>query len=129
MKKIYLILSVFVLLSLAAVMAVGPSLEASRGKAVPTNSSIPANVLVIFKNSCMTCHGEGGKGMAMSLVNFSDWDNYPAKKQAKKAKAICNNITSGAMPPASVRTANPDKVPTAAQTEIICNWANSLNTP
>ena len=127
MKKIHFILLVMFVLSVAAILVISPSNALSQKKISQTSYSIPDNVMDIFRNSCMGCHAEGGNGMAMSMVNFTIWDTYSLKKQAKKAKAICNAITKGAMPPLSVRDATPNKVPTSEQTDIICKWANSLN--
>ncbi len=93
-----------------------------------TTSVIPEDLQVIFKNSCMDCHATGGKGMAMAKVNFSDWDNYPAKKQVKKAAKICKIISKGAMPPKSYVEKNPEAIPTASQKEMICKWSKSLVT-
>src|SRR4030066_138609 len=88
--------------------------------------SIPGDLQPIFKKSCMDCHATGGSHMAMSMLNFSDWDNYEAGKQAKKAAAICSELSKEAMPPKSFRKANPDAIPTASQTEKICKWSQSL---
>ena len=66
--------------------------------------------------------------MAMSIVNFSEWNNYSAEKQAKKASAICNVITKGSMPPKGYLTSHPVAAVTDAQKELICNWSKSLQT-
>jgi hypothetical protein len=127
MKKVHYALVTVFFISIAAFLVISPSKAVSQKKISQSGYSIPDNVMGIFRNSCIGCHGEGGNGMAMSMLNFSTWDTYSVKKQAKKASAICNEITKGAMPPASVRDANPGKIPTAAQLEIVCKWANSLN--
>jgi mono/diheme cytochrome c family protein len=91
-----------------------------------TSVSIPENVHLIFKNSCMGCHATDGKKLAMTKLDFSKWDQYKPKKQAKKATAICEMVTKGSMPPKSFRESHPDKVPTAAQIEEICKWSGTL---
>ena len=93
---------------------------------VTATQSIPDDVMVAVKNSCMACHATGGKSMAMAKVNFSEWDTYPAAKQAKKAEAICNVITKGTMPPKSFKASHPDAVLTDAQKDMICKWSKSL---
>lgn len=98
------------------------------GKSTPVSSAMPDNVKAVLKNSCMACHGTDGKKMAMSMVNFSEWDNYSPEKQAKKASAVCNVITKGSMPPKGYRSANPGAVLTDAQKEMICTWSKSLQT-
>ena len=84
--------------------------------------SIPDDVSQILKKSCASCHNAGG-GMAASVWSLSSFDQYSAKKQAKKAKAICKAISNGSMPPSSVE---PDRRPTKDQTDMICKWSASL---
>jgi hypothetical protein len=74
----------------------------------------------------MSCHATGGRNLAMTKLNFSDWDNYEPGKQVKKAAAICKRITKGTMPPKSFRVSNPDAIPTASQKEMICTWSGTL---
>lgn len=88
--------------------------------------AIPDDVNAILKASCMDCHATGGKGMAMSKVNFSEWDNYDPSKQAKKAEAICNVVTKGTMPPKSYKESHPQAVLTDEQKELICKWSEGL---
>jgi cytochrome c5 len=127
MKKntFFLVVPVMLILFTCAVSSPKNQVNEKGATTVATNA-IPDDLKVIFKNSCMDCHATGGKGMAMSKVNFSDWDNYPADKQAKKAEAICKIITKGSMPPKSYGENNPDAIPTAAQKEMICKWSKSL---
>lgn len=127
MKKICLFLAAPVMLIIFTCAVSSSNNQASeKGATTVTTNPIPDDLKVIFKNSCMDCHAAGGKGMAMSKVNFSEWDNYPADKQAKKAEAICKIITKGGMPPKSYKENNPDAVLTAAQIEMICKWSKTL---
>jgi hypothetical protein len=79
------------LISLAiATLAVGCLLVFSSAKAFDVKMArhaagvgIPDDVMKVFQNSCMKCHATGGSGMAAAMVNFSVWDTYSAKKQAK----------------------------------------------
>ncbi len=125
MKKIQTVFLVVIVLSLSAIMLIQPSTAVSQ-KQVKMTNPIPDNVKEILKNSCSSCHDTGGKDLAMMAWKLSDWETYSSKKQARKAKAMCNAITSGKMPPSSEKTATPGKVPTAAQLQTICNWASSL---
>jgi len=127
MKKIHFVLFAIIIMSIAMGIVIYPSIVLSQKKISQKSYSIPNNVAEVLNNSCVSCHGDGGKGMAMSMWNFSVWDTYSAKKQAKKANAMCNAITKGSMPPASVQKATPEKIPTKAQIDIVCKWANSLN--
>jgi len=91
-----------------------------------TVTSIPDDLNIVFKNSCMGCHATGGKTMAMAKLNFSEWDNYASDKQAKKAAAICKMISKGKMPPKSFRASHPEAIPMASQNDLICKWSKTL---
>jgi len=89
-------------------------------------NQMPNDVATILKNSCSACHGDNGSGMPKMMLNVDAWDKYNTDKQAKKADAVCNAITKGSMPPAKYKEANADKVPTNAQKDVVCKWANSF---
>jgi cytochrome c5 len=127
MKKIYFLPAIaFMALFLTAsgLSPVNPS--CNKITASVTTDSIPGELQLIFKKSCMDCHATGGSQMAMSVLNFSEWGNYAPGKQVKKASAICNMISNGAMPPKSFRKAHPDAIPTEAQKDSICKWSATL---
>ena len=65
--------------------------------------------------------------MAKAHVNFASWTGYDAKKQADKANAIYKQVAKGSMPKGSWRKNNPDNVPTAADIQVLKNWAAALN--
>lgn len=92
----------------------------------PVSTTIQEDIYKIFQNSCIDCHAKGGKKMAMSHVNFSEWDNYPAEKKAKKAADIVKMLQKGKMPPKLYRQSHPDRIPTPAQIESITKWADAL---
>ncbi len=98
----------------------------SQTKTIKSPVSMPYEVAEILRTSCAGCHGTGGNPMAMGVWNYTKWDTYNVKKQATKSNSMCNAITNGSMPPASVKKTNPERIPTAAQTETVCKWANSL---
>jgi cytochrome c5 len=127
MKKINLFLGITVMFLLSTSAIVAPA-KATGEKSIAfvSAASVPDDLKVIFKNSCMDCHATGGKGMAMAKLNFSDWDNYSADKQSKKAAAICKIITKDAMPPKSYVEKKPAAILTAAQKEMICKWSETL---
>jgi hypothetical protein len=127
MKKMYLFLTVITLLLVFASSTLSPVNPTDKKSITAvTTSSIPEELNTIFKNSCMGCHATGGKAMAASKLNFSDWENYAPEKQAKKAAAICKELSKDAMPPKSFRESNPDAIPTAAQKDMICKWSETL---
>lgn len=93
---------------------------------VQTGKPIPENVLMIAKKSCINCHAEPGNKMALSHVNLSKWDAYTIEKQADKAKAMCNMISKGKMPPKKFKTENPKFILTADEIKTICDWSASI---
>jgi hypothetical protein len=92
----------------------------------PISVTIQVDIFKIFQNSCTDCHAKGGKKMAMSHVNFSEWDSYPAIKKADKAADIVKMLQKGKMPPKLYRESHPENIPTPAQIESIAKWADSL---
>ena len=90
------------------------------------SSPLPEDINKIFHTSCMPCHWNDGKKMALSRVNFSKWSEYDAAKEAKKASLICSTLNKGKMPPRKVRKSVPEIVPTKEQVDLICKWAESL---
>jgi hypothetical protein len=92
-----------------------------------TGKAIPAEVMKIIDKSCAPCHSEPSANfMAISHVNFSNWDKYSAEKQADKAKAMCTMVTKGKMPPKSFTSKSPDAVVATEGLNTICNWAQSI---
>jgi len=89
-------------------------------------SAIPENINKILQTSCMSCHGSGGRLLAMAKLNLSKWAEYTAAEKANKASGICYEITEGKMPPKSVTKSNPELVPAKEPVELICQWAESL---
>jgi len=92
----------------------------------PVSTTIQEDIYKIFQTSCIDCHAKGGKKMAMSHVNFSDWDNYPAEKKAKKADDIVKIVQKGKMPPKLYRETHPERIPIPVQIESITKWADAL---
>jgi hypothetical protein len=128
MKKIILLLSLVTMISIVSAVFMTSAKSSTTVRVVQVASNaIPENLNVIFKNSCMPCHSTGGNSMAASHLNFSEWNTLDLQKQSKKAQAICDEITSGGMPPKSFKKSHPDLVITAAQADSICNWSKSLS--
>jgi hypothetical protein len=128
MKKTILFLGIAVMLSILSSSDLSQAKPTGNNSTKPaTTVSIPDDLNVIFKNSCMACHSTGGKVMAMSKLNFSDWNNYTPDKQANKADAICKIITKGAMPPKSFLEKTPEAILTASQKDMICKWSKTLS--
>jgi hypothetical protein len=123
MKKLGYLMLLVLIAGIAAVIFINPQPAMSQKKQVQTTNAIPDNVAQILKKSCTSCHDVGGKALATSAWSFSSWNDYPAKKQAKKASAMCRDMTNGSMPPSS---APKDKRPTQSQIDQVCKWATSI---
>ena len=94
----------------------------------PARSSapLPDNINKIVSVSCMPCHSSNGGMLSKAKLNFSEWTDYPADKQKKKAEQMYKELKKDKMPPKSAREANPDIIPTREQINIIKSWANSF---
>lgn len=128
MKKYFVIAGTLLVAGLIAAFTLAPANATQKAKPAKTKgAAIPEDVFKILETSCMECHGTGGGGMATANVNFSEWETYSVKKQAKKSSAVCRAIENGSMPPASYVKSNPTKAVTKDQAVIVCKWALSLN--
>jgi cytochrome c5 len=127
MKKNCFLLAITIITLFLTASGLSSKNPPSNQNAVATaTDSIPGEIQQIFNKSCMNCHAMGGSQIAMSALNFSKWGAYAPVKQEKKAKAICNEVTNGAMPPKSFKKAHPDAIPTVAQIDSICKWSATL---
>ncbi|MCX6307232.1 MAG: heme-binding domain-containing protein [Bacteroidetes bacterium] len=87
---------------------------------------ISAGIMEIAEKSCVKCHSEGGKGIAMMHLNLSDWNNISMEKQAGKAKEMCKMVSKGMMPKKKIREKQADGVPSQEEVKTICHWAQSI---
>lgn len=127
MRKHYIFTAaIAVLLISGSALLLPAKTESKSNERSEAKATIPDEINTVFKNSCFSCHSTGGKGMAMSMVNFSQWDGYSPEKQVKKATAICKVVTKEAMPPKSFRESNPGTALTDSQKEMICKWSKTI---
>jgi len=127
MKRMYSLIAVIALVSIAAMLLLTPSTASSQAKSTAVKGFvIPDSINKIAQKSCIACHAEGGKAMAMAHLNLSKWDTYTADKQIAKAADMCKQVSKGAMPPKGFKTSHPDAALTEKQIKTFCNWANSL---
>ena len=89
-------------------------------------TKVPMEVMKILEKTCVNCHSEPGKTLALSHVNLSKWDQYSPDKQADKAKSMCKEVTKEKMPPKKFRDEHPESIPTSDEIKTICDWAQSL---
>ena len=125
MKKIKIIeLTIAAFIPLIAIIC-----NPLQAQTIQKSNPIPDNVVMIAKKSCINCHAEPGKKIALMHVNLSKWDTYTAEKQADRAKDMCNMISKGKMPPKEFKKDNPGFVITADEIKTICDWSASLQAP
>lgn len=107
-------------------------------------TTVPDSVLHLLKVACYDCHSNNtvypwynniqpvawwlndhineGKGR----LNFSEFGNYPAEKQAKKLKGIARAVKGGGMPLSSYTLIHRDAILDEAQKELIIKWTKSV---
>jgi cytochrome c5 len=126
MRKVMSITVVAISVLFVSLLIINQLNAQSTKKGDAAGKPIPANVQKLFERSCYACHAEPGNFMAISHVNFTNWDKYSTEKQAEKAQAICKMVTKDKMPPKSFVSKNPEKAIMAEELTNICNWAQSL---
>ena len=128
MKKAVIFSFVAVSMPLVIILVFNPRPVSGKGNPAPASpaTAMPDSVKNVIQKAYMDCHSNSGSFLAKGKVNFSIWETYDADKQAGKAKAICKELGSGSMPPGKWRKNNPGAVPTQAQVDMICHWANNL---
>jgi uncharacterized membrane protein len=127
MKNLVIVSAVICSLMVLMAISANPLMAQSDQKVKAVVSTIPEQVQKIIDKSCVNCHTEPGKTLALSHINFLKWDQYSIDKQVSKAKAMCNEVSKGKMPPKKFRENNPDAIPTSDEIKIICDWAESYN--
>ena len=126
MNKIFSFLATAVITTGITTNATGLKANVLSPDDKPISMTIQADAYKIIQSSCIDCHAKGGKKIAMSHVNFSEWDSYTAEKKAVKASDMVKMLQKGKMPPKLYRESHPETVPTPAQIETISKWADSL---
>ena len=128
MKKNAFIALIAMSAMLAFVFVLAPNAIAGCKKPLSAEpgTTLPDSIQKLVQRACMDCHANDGNFMAKGKVNFSAWEKYDAEKQANKAAAMCKALTKGSMPQKKWCTNNPKDVPTQAEKDMVCKWANSL---
>ncbi|HLO58430.1 MAG TPA: heme-binding domain-containing protein [Bacteroidales bacterium] len=129
-NKSVLVVLPLILVALLAAAFISPSSHTS-GKAsitvVAKSDTLPADINAFVQNSCTACHADGGKALAMSKLNFSEWNSYDHDKKVKKAGAMAKILEKGSMPPKSFLKSHPEAAPTQAQVDLVKNWSKELS--
>jgi len=140
-KRILLALAViFVLMQLYRPSRENPPVD--QAKTIEQSIAIPQNVEAILSRSCNDCHSsktvwpwysniapvswmladhvKDGRGE----VNFSQWDDYSARRKRRKFQEICEQVNKGEMPVTSYLWLHPDAKLSPQDRNLICDWAN-----
>jgi hypothetical protein len=91
-----------------------------------SSAPLPDNINKIVSASCMPCHSSNGGMLSKAKLNFSEWTEYSADKQKKKAAKMYKELKKDAMPPKDARETNPEIIPAKEQIELIKAWADSF---
>ena len=113
----------------------------------PARGQPPASpeVQAILRRACYDCHSNetnwpwysrvAPASLLMSRdvkegrreVNFSTWENYDARRRARKLNEIAKEVREGDMPPWYYTPIHPDAKLSAADRELIINWTTQAN--
>ena len=74
----------------------------------------------------MPCHSADGGYLSRTKLNLSEWADYSAEKQKKKAATNVQGAEKECNASKDARETNPDIIPTKEQIEIIKTWADSF---
>ena len=129
MKNLNVFFAFLAMILLPAFFMFIPTTVSGQKEVKKTGDPIPENLMKIFDRSCVGCHSTKGNSMAKSMLNFDKWQQMKPKKMVKKAGAVCSAVSSEFMPPKSVRKSKPELIPSKADAEVICKWAESLKPP
>jgi cytochrome c553 len=89
-------------------------------------SSIPAEVILVIKPACMTCHSNEGRDKPKAKLNFSVWDQYTPMEKMMISSSIMEEVKKGSMPPKRFLETHPEAALTEAQISQISQWVESL---
>lgn len=112
-------------------------------KTIQSRLHVPANVDAILKRACYDCHSNQTRwpwysnvapvswwlvdhvNHGRSHLNFSEWDQYDAKKAAHHLEEICEEVEAGAMPLPSYLPMHPQARLSAEEVRALCDWASA----
>lgn len=105
---------------------------------------VPVEVKAVLEKSCYDCHSNNTRypwyanlqpigwwlqrhvNEGKKELNFSEFASYPEKKAKHKFEEIEEMINEGEMPLKSYLIIHGDAKLTAAQAEVVVNWASAL---
>ena len=83
------------------------------------SAPLPDNINKIVSVSCMPCHSSTGGMLSKTKLNFTEWTDYSAEKQKKKAEQMYKELKRMPCLQKMPGKHNPDIIPTKEQIEII----------
>ncbi len=126
-RKIYLTIAIITMTIVCIWMVVPGEPGGHYYAGIKKGNPLPDSISEITRKSCISCHSDDHNILAVSKVDFSRWEKYHPKKQAKKAMDMCRMLSKGDMPPKSYREKNPGLIPSKEQVRTVCNWAKAIS--
>ena len=140
-KRVVLALVViFVLMQLYRPSRDNPPVDQT--KTIEKTMQIPANVQTTLSRACNDCHSSKTTWPWYSNIapiswmlgdhvnegrgdlNMSEWATYSARKRRRKLEQICEQVNKKEMPLPSYLWLHPDAKLSAADRNLLCDWAN-----
>ena len=114
---------------LGAILLLSFNTPDGAGKNIPSSSdefAIPANVQKVIDHSCFGCHNMEAKNeKSKSKLMFETLDTMKVAKLVGKLTDIRDEVKDDKMPPRKFLEFKPEAALTAAQKELLINWADS----
>jgi exonuclease VII small subunit len=147
MKKILKRTAIVLLVILVALQLYRPARNISTATPdtdIVTAYAVPQNVAEILHRACYDCHSNNtnypwysniqplGIWLADHIdegkdeLNFSEFGSFKARRKLKKTREIVDELEEGAMPLESYTLIHKEAVLTAAEKQLIIEWAKGL---
>jgi hypothetical protein len=139
-----ILLTVFAVLVLAQFIPMArtnPPVDAAQ--TMSAKMPVPPDIASLLGRSCQDCHSSQTVWPWYSRVapvswlvvrdvnkgrgelNLSEWGRYTARRQDRKLKEICEQVTSRKMPMSAYTLVHPQAKLTDQDRKIVCDWAEA----
>ena len=134
----------FGLLALAQIVPVGgTNPPADPAQAISARMPVPPDIAGILHRACQDCHSSQTVWPWYSTVapvswlvandvkegrrelNFSEWGQYPPRRQDRKLKEICEQVVRGKMPMPIYTVMHSQAKLTASDRKALCTWSTA----
>lgn len=120
---------------------VNPSVDL--GQTISATIAVPPEIAGILGRACQDCHSSQTVWPWYSRVapvswflvhhvnegrrelNLSDWGRYAPRRQDRKLKEICEQVSDGKMPLPTYTLMHPQAKLNAQETKALCEWASA----